>query len=159
MNDTSQPLTDAGFDALLAAASTTAATRVLPPATDILGQHLELVAELLSRLAAFPGEPSVVHAGPDGVAVAMPVGATLVAGRSSKCGLAHREDQGLSKRHFEVIREEGGQYALHDLGSTNGTCVNGRQCPSGGSLPLMDGDVISASVSVFVFLAGMSTVS
>ena len=159
MNDNSQPLTDAGLEALLAAAGTTAATRVQPPATDSLGQHLELVADLLSRLATLPGEPSVVSAGRDGIAVAVPVGAALVAGRSSKCGLAHREDQGLSKRHFEVIREEGGQYALHDLGSTNGTRVNGRQCPSGGSLPLMDGDVISASVSVFVFLAGMSTVS
>jgi len=47
-------------------------------------------------------------------------------GRSPSADL-HIEDSGISRRHARVVREPGGQIAVEDLGSTNGTFVNGRR--------------------------------
>ena len=51
------------------------------------------------------------------------------------------EDQ-ISRHHLEIRPDEGG-YRVWDLGSTNGTSVNGRMVGDGGS-PLAEGDVILA---------------
>jgi hypothetical protein len=57
-------------------------------------------------------------------------------------------DDGLvSRRHFRVF-PEGGGWTLEDLGSTNGTLVNGRKV---GRIALADGDVISAGTTEMVF--------
>ena len=48
----------------------------------------------------------------------------------------------VSRRHARISRRDG-QYAIEDLGSTNGTFVNrGRRLAPGSSQPLQDGDEI-----------------
>jgi hypothetical protein len=52
----------------------------------------------------------------------------------------------MSARHFAVVHS-GGQYLIRDLGSTNGTFVNGQRI---GTAVLKDGDRIHAGQSTFV---------
>jgi pSer/pThr/pTyr-binding forkhead associated (FHA) protein len=51
--------------------------------------------------------------------------ATLLIGRSSACQLVLADDT-VSRRHAE-LRAEGGRWLLRDLGSSNGTYLNGRR--------------------------------
>ena len=55
-----------------------------------------------------------------------PTGATL--GRSRQCDVV-LDDANVSRRHAE-IRPRGGSWVLTDLGSTNGSCLNGRRIDS-----------------------------
>ena len=57
------------------------------------------------------------------------------------------DDPTLSSRHF-TIEERGQEFFLRDLGSTNGTFLNGHMVRSA---PLKSGDEIKAGESVFVF--------
>jgi hypothetical protein len=50
------------------------------------------------------------------------------------------DDPGLSRRHAVLRRGPDGTYAIEDLGSTNGTEVNGRQIAAGEPVALGDGD-------------------
>ena len=52
------------------------------------------------------------------------VGAHLVIGRSSSCQIVLGDDT-VSRRHAE-LRFEDGRWMLRDLGSSNGSYVNGR---------------------------------
>ncbi len=65
-------------------------------------------------------------------------GESLTVGRDPGCALVI-EDPRVSKRHAEV-RWTGASWAIEDLGSKNGTAVNGR-APDG--ITLGDGDTIS----------------
>jgi len=56
-------------------------------------------------------------------------------------------DPGASRRHAEV-RRENGRYVISDLGSTNGTLVNGRAI---GERTLEEGDRISIGRTVLEF--------
>jgi hypothetical protein len=53
-------------------------------------------------------------------------GETVVLGRSRECDI-HLVDPNVSRRHAEVRPEGPGSYTLIDLGSTNGTELNGRR--------------------------------
>ncbi len=53
----------------------------------------------------------------------LPVDGTVVIGRSRSCDL-RLADGDTSRRHAKIVCT-GGRYVLHDLGSTNGTRVNG----------------------------------
>ena len=61
---------------------------------------------------------------------------SLMIGRSSRCAI-HLPDGTVSKEHAEIVRD-GGDYHVRDLGSRNGTRVNGREAV--GPLPLKAGD-------------------
>lgn len=50
-------------------------------------------------------------------------------------------DAAVSRRHAE-IRSTASGYAIVDLGSTNGTVINGRAIPRHQEVPVADGDVI-----------------
>jgi len=64
-------------------------------------------------------------------------------------------DQEASRRHAQ-IRREAGRYVLVDLGSKNGTFVNG--APIAGATPLRDGDEISIPPRfAFVFVDNEAT--
>ena len=69
-----------------------------------------------------------------------------VIGRSSECDL-QLEDANASRRHAEVRRIADG-YSLVDLGSTNGTEVNGQRIQE---TALMNGDVISVGTTRITF--------
>ncbi len=69
-----------------------------------------------------------------------------VIGRSSECD-QRLDDSNASRRHAEV-RRIGDGYSLVDLGSTNGTEVNGQRIQE---TALMSGDVISVGTSRITF--------
>ncbi len=68
-------------------------------------------------------------------------------GRHSSCALVLRKDD-VSRRHAEVF-SEGGGFCLRDLGSTNGTFLNGQRVE--GSAPLGAGDKIEIGSSIISF--------
>ena len=63
----------------------------------------------------------------------------VTVGRLSECTIP-LNDQNVSRRHAE-IRPGRGAYVVTDLGSTNGTMVNGARI--GGEHRLTDGDIVS----------------
>ncbi len=71
-------------------------------------------------------------------------GDSLTLGRASSSDLV-LEDRFLSRQHSRIFRQ-GGQLQVEDLGSRNGTLVNGQ--PIRGTTPLKPGDVIKISGSV-----------
>lgn len=66
---------------------------------------------------------------------------TLI-GRSRQCDIV-LADTGISRRHVE-IRQQGGDYLLFDLGSTNGIEVNGKRVKT---ISLKNGDVLTVGTT------------
>ncbi|HUY64662.1 MAG TPA: DUF3662 and FHA domain-containing protein [Acidimicrobiales bacterium] len=107
------------------------------------------------RSGRFTVEADVVE-GPDGLPAAslvLPDGArvvleseTLVIGRLPECAVV-LNDPNVSRRHAEVQRR-GSEVVVVDLGSTNGTRVNGVPV---GERPLADGDEITVGTTAIRF--------
>lgn len=78
----------------------------------------------------------------------IPVGAGQIVrvGRTSRSDYAFPEDNYLSGVHFEIRCNEG-ECAVHDLGSSNGTFVNGARIEQAA---VKDGDEISAGEMTFL---------
>ncbi|MGZ6793784.1 MAG: FhaA domain-containing protein, partial [Mycobacteriales bacterium] len=93
---------------------------------------------------AATGSPYLEHAGGR-----VPLTGTTVIGRGADADL-QLTDTGVSRRHAEV-RVADGQVELHDLGSTNGTRVNGQPV---GSATLADGDRITVGTTDLVLRSG-----
>jgi Protein of unknown function (DUF3662)/FHA domain len=74
-----------------------------------------------------------------------PAGATV--GRSRKCDIVV-DDPNVSREHAEV-RPRGGSWVLRDLGSTNGSSINGRR--TDGAEVLKPGDEIELGTSTMTF--------
>ncbi len=72
----------------------------------------------------------------------------VVVGRSRECDV-RIDDGNVSRRHFEVVQESPTAWAAADLGSTNGTEVNGRKLTR--RTRLEDGDTITAGGTELVF--------
>jgi pSer/pThr/pTyr-binding forkhead associated (FHA) protein len=51
-------------------------------------------------------------------------------------------DASVSSRHAQLTKDDG-DYVLRDIGSTNGTRVNGRELPEGEDFKLGDGDSVA----------------
>lgn len=80
----------------------------------------------------------LVVAGQDGAAATDQVlGDELTIGRAPGCGLVLGADNFVSARHARVFRQ-GQDYWVEDLGSTNGTLLNGRRLAA--AAPLRKGD-------------------
>lgn len=83
------------------------------------------------------------------------IGETLTVGRDEQVDLTLMVD-GLSRRHASVERRQDGYWVL-DLGSRNGTFVNGAALPPGGAR-LDDGDsIVLGSAVTLVFRDPMAT--
>ena len=52
-------------------------------------------------------------------------------------------DDGVSHRHARLARQPHGDFTLEDLGSSNGTTVNGVEAKPGTTIPLREGDRIA----------------
>jgi hypothetical protein len=53
------------------------------------------------------------------------------------------DDPGLSHRHAKLLRQDDGSFILLDLGSTNGTQLNGKEVQAGVKTPIKEGDQIT----------------
>jgi len=73
-------------------------------------------------------------------------GDRMVVGRLSSCDVC-LQDHNTSRQHAAFVRE-GGAWAIEDLGSTNGTLVNGRAVDR---ISLRDGDVIVVGITELVY--------
>ena len=76
----------------------------------------------------------------------VPVGDRIVLGRAVDCGLVI-EDASASRHHLEIYRQEDG-YCFRDLGSTNGTFLNGAPALEG---KLSHGDILQIGEATVVF--------
>jgi hypothetical protein len=74
----------------------------------------------------------------------------FVIGRGEDCDIV-LPDRQVSRHHFRVVRDEDG-YNVEDLGSKNGTYING--APVRGSMQLQDGDEIQVALSVRLMFVG-----
>jgi len=93
----------------------------------------------------------VVICGPD-LGRRIPLAApTLTIGRDAGCEVVVPID-GISRRHCELMQREG--VRLRDLGSTNGTWLNGRELQPGEEALLQTGDRVELVGVAFKFLAG-----
>ena len=81
----------------------------------------------------------------------MKLGPVATIGRLPECEVSIA-DPGASRRHAQ-IREQSGVYTLTDLGSTNGTRLNGQTIQS---RELADGDRITIGTTVLEFRKGSS---
>ncbi|TLM66685.1 MAG: DUF2662 domain-containing protein [Actinobacteria bacterium] len=76
-------------------------------------------------------------------------GGRVVVGRLAECGVV-LADSNVSRRHAAFTERTGG-WEVEDLGSTNGTFLNGR--PLTGAELLRDGDVVQVGVTKLVYNA------
>ncbi len=74
----------------------------------------------------------------------------FIIGRGSDCQIILPERQ-VSRHHVKIMHEDG-RYILHDLGSRNGTHLNGTQFE--GQIQLQDGDEISIALCVKLVFVG-----
>ena len=72
---------------------------------------------------------------------------TVAIGRLPECDIVI-SDPGASRRHATITRDEGGEYVLNDLGSTNGTVVNDEPVREH---VLSDGDRITIGNTILEF--------
>jgi hypothetical protein len=72
----------------------------------------------------------------------------VVVGRSRECDV-RVDDGNVSRRHFEIVHESPATWVVVDLGSTNGTEVNGRKVERRAALD--DGDRITVGSTELVF--------
>lgn len=64
-----------------------------------------------------------------------------VAGRDSQCAIK-LEDPKISRQQFQLKALKGNKFAVIDMGSVNGTLINGVKIPSGEEILLNSGDMI-----------------
>src|SRR5207247_4903750 len=81
-----------------------------------------------------------IRSGPDEGKSAQVGGAEFVIGRDQACDLVVAHDRRVSRRHAALRPGTNGQTLLVDLGSANGTFVNGRRIAS--PQPLAGGEQI-----------------
>jgi serine phosphatase RsbU (regulator of sigma subunit) len=94
---------------------------------------------------------------PDGQNRFIPLDAERISlGRSSAAELSFPDDNGLSRQHLAIERDGDG-WALRDLGSKNGTMLNGAKIT--GRMPLKSGDRIAAGHLILVYDGAASTPS
>lgn len=98
--------------------------------------------------ASAPPQAHLVGKDPEGQDASWPLPAgTLTIGRKAPCQITLEDDQ-VSSRHAEIRRAEG-QIRIVDLGSTNGTSVNGSRLKPDHPTSIYDGDRIVIGRTTF----------
>lgn len=86
---------------------------------------------------------------PDGLTRTVPLASDVISlGRSTSAELSFPDDGGLSRQHLTIERE-GDDWCLRDLGSKNGTMLNGARIA--GRVPLKTGDRITAGHLIIIY--------
>src|SRR5512135_1594526 len=95
----------------------------------------------------------VMRSGPTPGATFPLEGDQLVIGRDAVSGVAINDAE-VSRKHARLTFQ-GGKYVLEDLGSTNGTFVNGQRLA--GPAVLKSGDVVSLGEQIVLMYEALST--
>jgi len=82
----------------------------------------------------------LVVTSPDGSVVRYTLGSQAVLGRHPDCEVVVADPMA-SRRHCRILQGSGGQYAVEDNGSANGTLLNGSPLLS--QMPLRHGDELT----------------
>lgn len=117
----------------------------LPPEKIILDDSVPSPVSSPAAVASVTGEPRLVSA--DGDALLLDEG-TLEVGREAGLGLSLINESTVSRRHAEIVRN-GASVSIKDLGSTNGTFVNGAQIH--GETQVKPGDTVQFGAVKFRF--------
>lgn len=84
--------------------------------------------------------PKIIVSLPDGSSVSHDLTENpITLGRISE-NVLQIEDVSVSSRHAQLTLGDGGDYILQDIGSTNGTWINGKEAHEGEEHKLQDGD-------------------
>ena len=128
------------------------ASRSIPASTNVtpFGADEKTPPRTMPQQAAAPVAPRMILKGPAGDATEFPLGENNILGRSTTASvrLADRE---VSRKHSQVDKE-GDDYVLRDLGSSNGTFLNGKRIF--GPTKLKDGDEVVIGTSKMEFRLG-----
>jgi hypothetical protein len=100
---------------------------------------------MVGRAGSRPGVTHVLVVDGPGTRHELTTGRNVI-GRGTEADI-RLPDTGVSRKHVDVVLD-GGTAMVEDLGSTNGTLVNGRRVTR---QPLVDGDVIRIGHSVLVY--------
>lgn len=100
------------------------------------------------RPAGLRGKPALICAFPSPLAFPLPDSGTVV-GRAFFEKHGHHDTE-ISSAHFKVDRA-GGSLRIADVGSRNGTWVNGQRLAPRDLTPVEDGAILRAGGSLFVF--------
>lgn len=131
-----------------------AASAVAPPAetvpaptvTAVSVQRWEVTARVDPSLYPDPDPQTPCPVGEPDRTFPLDFAENLIGRRSDKRDI-HPEiplnDPGVSHRHAKLLREPDGSFLLLDVGSTNGTELNGIAVQQGVRMPLKDGDQIT----------------
>lgn len=88
--------------------------------------------------------------GAEALAIALPAQLTVTVGRSRDVDV-ELNDGTLSGHHFSLFRTAEGRWSIEDLGSTNGTTVEGLKLKAGDRMPLRNGSAIKAGQVTLTF--------
>ena len=126
------------------------ATGGIPPLPPIRGRVAtdtgrQMPSSVVGRAGAKPGITHVLVVDGPGTRHELSTGRNVI-GRGTDADI-RLPDTGVSRKHVDVVLD-GGTAIAEDLGSTNGTLVNGRRITR---QPLSDGDVIRIGHSVLVY--------
>jgi pSer/pThr/pTyr-binding forkhead associated (FHA) protein len=99
-----------------------------------------------------PSDPTAMLFAPPQPPIQLPREGQVVLGRSRECEV-RLPDADTSRRHAKIVCEAG-RFVLHDLGSTNGTFVNGERIESGRELRPGDRLQIGANAVTFCQVSG-----
>ncbi|MBB6024083.1 hypothetical protein HNR77_005187 [Paenibacillus sp. JGP012] len=78
-------------------------------------------------------------------------GASFIIGRASDMVQCVDNSNGVSRAHVELSRSQSGGYVIKDLGSVNGTMLQGNLLAPYKEYPLADGDTFILAESVYVY--------
>jgi pSer/pThr/pTyr-binding forkhead associated (FHA) protein len=122
-----------------------------PPRTRAINFGQELppsdVASLYGKSDPLPKDMVVklhVEAGPSAPSVVSVTKSVMVLGRGADFADVEVDDESASRRHAYIVYRDG-KLILSDMGSTNGTILNGKIV---GAAPLKDGDRIQIGTVV-----------
>ena len=126
-----------------------AAHPALPPLPPLRGRVASDTGKqnpsIVGRAGSRPGVTHVLVVDGPGTRHQLTTGRNVI-GRGTEADI-RLPDTGVSRKHVDVVLD-GGTATVEDLGSTNGTLVNGRRVSR---LALADGDVIRIGHSVLVY--------
>jgi FHA domain len=118
--------------------------QAVPAPVSVTGGHAPVPAAAPSGKRGLPTQ-LVLAEGPVGTGLTFPLGAEITIGRAAGCAVALADDTFVSQLHARVFYRGDG-YWVEDLGSTNGTLLNGRKVS--GAMALRRGDRVQVGQSV-----------